>query len=133
MDILKHIRSFLIALVATIMFAQVSAVQAGELVMFEQQYCEWCETWHAEIGQIYPKTDEGKLLPLRLVDIDKKRPEDLKKFGHVRFTPTFIVVEDGQEIGRILGYPGEANFYWLLNEIIGKLDKPGKKQALLAD
>jgi len=130
MKISRALRFFLLALAATVLLARSGSLQAAELVMFEQEYCEWCEAWHEEIGTIYPKTDEGKLLPLRQVDIDQKRPDDLKKYRAVRFTPTFVVLEKGQEIGRILGYPGEANFYWLLNEIIAKL---GEKQAGLAN
>jgi len=120
----------LAALAAGFLLVQTSAARTAELVMFEQEFCEWCETWHLDIGTVYAKTDEGKVLPLRLVDIDKDRPKDLEKFGAIRFTPTFIVVDNGKEVGRILGYPGEENFYWLLGEIIGKL---GKKQAGIAN
>ena len=126
----KPRRLFPAALAALVLLGQISMARAAELVMFEQEYCEWCEAWHEEIGGIYPKTDEGKLLPLRQVDIDQARPADLTEIRAVRFTPTFVVLDKGREVGRILGYPGEANFYWLLNELIAKL---GKKQAGLAD
>jgi thioredoxin-related protein len=33
----------------------------------------------------------------------------------VNFTPTFILMDDGQELGRIEGYPGE-NFFWAVLE-----------------
>jgi hypothetical protein len=35
-------------------------------------------------------------------------------------------VEDGREIGRIRGYPGEDFFWGLLGEMIEKLDTPGE-------
>ena len=31
----------------------------------------------------------------------------------MRFTPTFVLVRDGQEIDRIEGYPGQ-DFFWSL-------------------
>ena len=97
-------------------------VQAAELIMFESKICEWCDAWHAEIGPIYPKTDEGKRAPLRTVDIHDARPGDLTDIEGVRFTPTFVLLGDeGQEVGRINGYPGEDFFWGLLGELIAKL------------
>jgi hypothetical protein len=98
---------------------------AAELVMFEQQGCDWCESWHAEIGPIYPKTAEGHQAPLRRVNIFDPIPDDLKHIAPGRFTPTFVLVENGREIGRIRGYPGEDFFWVLLDEMIEKLEKPG--------
>ncbi len=97
-------------------------VHAAELVMFESKICEWCDAWHAEIGPIYPKTDEGKRAPLRTVDIHDARPGDLTDIDGIRFTPTFVLLaDDGNEIGRINGYPGEDFFWGLLGELIAKL------------
>ncbi len=105
--------------------------RAGELIMFEQAYCDWCEAWDAEVGHIYAQTDEGKLLPLRRVDIHETLPTDLAAIGRVRFTPTFVVMEEGREVGRIQGYPGEDSFYWLLGEIIARMANPVTKVNLL--
>lgn len=101
---------------------QTTKVQAAELVMFESDFCEWCDAWHAEIGPIYPKTAEGKRAPLRMVDIHDPRPTDLVDVEGVRFTPTFVLLDDrGREVGRINGYPGEDFFWGLLSALIAKL------------
>ncbi len=97
-------------------------VSAAELVMFEAALCEWCEAWHEEIGPIYPKTAEARVAPLRRVDIDAPRPVDLAQVAPVVFTPTFVLLDDGAEVGRILGYPGEEFFWSLLGELIRKLE-----------
>ncbi len=100
-----------------------SPAQAAELVMFESTACPWCEAWHEEVGVIYDKTPESKILPLRRVDVDDdERPEDLNYIGPIIYTPTFVVVEGGEIIGRILGYPGEAFFWQLLGEIVKKVE-----------
>jgi hypothetical protein len=39
----------------------------------------------------------------------------------VRYTPTFVLVDRGREIGRIVGYPGEDFFWELLAGLIKKL------------
>ena len=107
--------------VATLI-APVPHAQAAELVMFESEICEWCDAWHAEIGPIYPKTDEGKRAPLRTVDIHDARPADLADIEGVRFTPTFVLLDDqGHEVGRVNGYPGEEFFWGLLGELMAKL------------
>ena len=92
--------------------------------MFESDTCEWCDAWHAEIGPIYPKTGEGRRAPLRTVDIHDPRPSDLDHIEGVRFTPTFVLIDDdGREVGRINGYPGEDFFWGLLSELIAKLPR----------
>lgn len=100
-----------------------AGAKAAELVMFEAANCVWCAAWDRDIGAIYPKTDEARIAPLRRVDIDGPRPADLSGIRGVVYTPTFVIVEDGKEIGRILGYPGEAHFWGLLGEELGKLEK----------
>tara|TARA_B100000686_G_C16664781_1_gene902962 strand:+ start:453 stop:608 length:156 start_codon:yes stop_codon:yes gene_type:complete len=39
----------------------------------------------------------------------------------VGFTPTFILVEEGRAIGRIMGHPGESFFRELLSQFFEKL------------
>ena len=91
--------------------------QATELVMVEQTGCEWCERWNQEIAPIYPKTSEGRFAPLRRVDL-RNMPDDLKITRRVNFTPTFLIVENGHEIGRLEGYPGDDFFWPVLNGLL---------------
>ena len=97
------------------------ASRAAELVMFEQAGCEWCAAWDRQIGPIYPKTAEGRRAPLRRVDLHADRPGDLRDIQAVRFTPTFVLIDGGREVGRIRGYPGEDFFWGLLGDLIGRL------------
>lgn len=99
-------------------------VRAAELIMFEQDYCEWCEQWNEDIGVFYAKTSEGKRAPLRRVNIHDPLPEDISSVRVERFTPTFVLVDKGVEIGRIRGYPGEDFFWGLLAQLIKKLPDP---------
>ncbi len=103
---------------------------AMELIMFEQDDCEWCEVWDKEISGVYPKTTEGKLAPLRRVDIFDPRPKDLKHLRAAHFTPTFVLLDNGKEIGRIRGYPGEDFFWGMLDEMIKKGQKRAKVKKL---
>lgn len=114
-----------LAILAVALFSVTFGTGAGaagvELVMFETAGCEWCERWHKEVGEIYPNTTESEIAPLRRVDLDQPIPADLGDIRGVRYTPTFVLVEDGREVGRILGYPGEAFFWGLLGIELKKL------------
>lgn len=87
------------------------------LLMAEEDGCYWCAKWDEDIAHIYPKTDEGKTAPLRRYDLHNDTPE-VTFSRSVRFTPTFILVDDGKEVGRIEGYPGEDFFWPLLSEML---------------
>ncbi len=110
-------------LLVVALFATATPSRAAELVMFESDTCGWCELWNKEIGVVYAKTSEGRVLPLRRIDIDDDRPADLTYVRRVVYTPTFVVIDGGQEIGRILGYPGEDFFWGLLNGFLAKLEQ----------
>lgn len=88
------------------------------LVMVEEQGCVWCERWLADIGPIYPKTAEGKVAPLQRVDLADPLPKDINFKKSLRFTPTFVLVIDGEEVNRIEGYPGEDFFWGLLGMML---------------
>ena len=95
-----------------------TASRAAELVMFERAGCAWCARFNAEIAPIYGKTWEGRTAPLRRVNLNGPVPADLAGIDPGAFTPTFVVVQEGREIGRIRGYPGDAFFFGLLDRIL---------------
>ena len=102
-------------------FAASSAVTAMAdtvLVMVEEQGCVWCARWNDEIAPIYPKTKEGQAAPLRRIDLHASRPDDLTFARSLHFTPTFVLMIDGQEANRIEGYPGEDFFWGLLAQML---------------
>lgn len=98
------------------------AVAAAELVMFERPGCAWCEVFDREVAPIYPKTEEGRRAPLRRVAPDAPLPSELSFIQVERLVPVFVLIDKGREIGRIRGYPGEDNFWGLLDVLIRKLD-----------
>ncbi|MCA0044538.1 thioredoxin domain-containing protein [Celeribacter litoreus] len=97
-----------------VFFTAILPAAAMELVMVERKGCVYCARWEAEIGPIYPKTPEGAFAPLRHIDLGAPMPEDLTFKGPVIFTPTFVLVDEGEEIGRIEGYAGDELFWAML-------------------
>lgn len=110
---------------AMFMALTLSSTRAAELVMFEQAGCAWCQVFDRDIAPIYDKTEEGRRAPLRRVNIDRTLPDDLAFIQVERLTPLFVLVDNGREIGRIRGYPGEDHFWGLLGVFIKKLNETG--------
>jgi hypothetical protein len=96
---------------------------AADLVMFEQKGCVWCQIFDREIAPAYDKTSEGKRAPLHRVDIAQPIPPGLAFIKRERFTPVFVLIDEGREIGRIRGYPGDTFFWGLLANLIERHDR----------
>ena len=50
-------------------------------------------------------------------------PADLAFIRRERFTPVFVLIDKGREIGRIRGYPGDTFFWGLLANLIERLER----------
>lgn len=97
------------------------ASKAAELLMFERDGCVWCQRWDRDVGPIYGKTDEARLLPLRRINIDKQADAGIVLTSAVRYTPTFVVADQGREIGRITGFISDDAFWGLLGTFVTQL------------
>jgi hypothetical protein len=94
---------------------------AAELLMYERNGCVWCARWDRDIGPVYGKTDEAKVLPLRRINIDRPAADGIKLASPVLYTPTFVVSDNGREIGRITGYVNDDSFWGLLGALLTKV------------
>lgn len=126
---MRRFRTRLIQISACVM-AGVSAgaaiyapADAAELIMIEEEYCSWCERWDKEIGEIYDLTAESCYAPLRRIDIADGIPPSISSAEPVIYTPTFLLVHENRETGRITGYPGEDFFWHMLNELIAGIPR----------
>jgi hypothetical protein len=99
---------------------------AAELMMVERDGCPYCDRWQRQIGPIYGKTDEGARAPLRIVKLEDGQPK-IKLSTPVRFTPTFLLVDEGREVGRITGYMNDESFWGLLGMLLTRLGAAGSE------
>lgn len=95
------------------------------LLMFEQPGCIYCARWNAEIAPAYPKTAEGRAAPLRRLQLRDDLDPSLRLAAPPVFTPTFVLMQDGVERGRIEGYPGPDFFWPLLADLIASAPRSG--------
>ena len=119
-DVFRH-GLLALPLAVVVALATPAAAQAAELLMFRRAGCPWCLTWDRTVGPIYPETDIGRDLPVVMIDMDRDETPDVKLDRPVRYSPTFVVVDAGVEIGRIEGYPGEDFFWGLLGRLHEKV------------
>lgn len=102
------------------------AAGAAELLMFEQAGCPFCRNFDREIAPGYPESRFGQRAPLRRVDIHVDRRGGLAAVAPAVFTPTFVLVDDeGREVARLEGYPGEKWFYPELAAMFEALEEGG--------
>ncbi len=112
--------SALLALAASLVLPGTVRAADLSLLMIRQEGCAYCRQWDDEIGPVYPKTPEGRAAPLREADFHVPMPESVTLERPAAFTPTFVLLADGIEAGRIEGYPGEAFFWGLLGRMIAE-------------
>lgn len=91
--------------------------------MFETRGCPWCKLWHQQVGPGYEKSSEGRRAPLRRVDLADVEKAGVDLAASVTASPTFVLADNGKEIGRITGYPGPDFFWGFLGELLSKLDR----------
>lgn len=102
-----------------------AAAGAADLVYVWEPGCPYCRAFDRRIAPVYGRTEEGRRLPLLRVEKAELDRSALKLDRPVRYTPTFILVDDAREIGRIEGYPGEEFFFPMLSRLIERLPAPG--------
>lgn len=116
-------RVFVVLMLICVAGAARAEVRGAQVIMFEQQGCEWCEVWNEEIAPVLPKTPEGKCAEFSRFDIHNPSSDVLTKIKPIIYTPTFVVFEDGKEVGRVLGYAGEDFFWFQLATELRKLER----------
>ncbi len=112
----------LIAVGVALSLAAPAAAGEMRLVMFDQPGCYYCQKWEQEIGPVYPATEEAKRAPLTRVGLRDDLPDGIVLDRPATLTPTFVLLEDGTEVGRLEGYPGEDFFWFLLGELFDAAD-----------
>ncbi|HEV2510960.1 hypothetical protein [Bosea sp. (in: a-proteobacteria)] len=92
--------------------------------MYTRNGCPFCVRFEREVAPVYAKTPEGRAAPLRRIDLPAGgvRGEGLRE--PVIATPTFVLVEDGQEVGRITGYLNDDMFWGLLGRLVAVIETP---------
>ena len=112
------IKAFALAL--TFAASLQTAVADSRLIMVTSDYCPSCQAWELDVGKVYDKSPYATTLPLTRVEIGSKMPGGATFQKPVVGTPTFLIIHNGQEIGRQNGYFDAEMFWWWLSEYTAK-------------
>jgi thioredoxin-related protein len=119
------IRATCAALALSLFAAAASAQERIELLFVDRAGCPWCARFEREAMKAYELSDLGKLAPLRRASLDDGQPRDAALDEPVRFTPTFVLLKDGRETARIVGYSDNALFFGLVEKHIAAASRAG--------
>lgn len=114
----KRLTSILAGAVLSVLTAAPGFAQEFRLLMIEQVGCYVCVAFNRDIAPAYEVSPEGAVAPLIHADLRGPLPEGVTLTSRPFVTPTFILLDlEGQEIGRLIGFPGEDFFWPYINEM----------------
>ena len=95
---------------------------AAELVYVEWKDCASCMRFNKQMAREYATSEIGKKIVLRRVNILGPWPADLKHVSRPPYTPVFILVDGGREVGRFNGYTSPQQFKHNLRRLMQRLN-----------
>lgn len=118
----RPVRSLIAHVLALFMLVGFACAQQGQppsgidiatapavLVMIRDPGCPYCARWDREVAPGYVASEDGKIAPLVRRD---RHDRDIAFIPRVVFSPTFVMLVHGREVGRIVGYGG-ADIFWM--------------------
>jgi thioredoxin-related protein len=94
---------------------------ALEVLIFEHPDCTYCQAFRRQVLPRYREEVGSSGAPLRFVDIVTNDASALALNGRIEVVPTAVVMREGREVDRIVGYWGPTNFFRLLAHILGRM------------
>jgi thioredoxin-related protein len=122
-----------LAVALTILFACEAAGRAAldaappgtpplEVLVFEHDACAYCRVFRRDVLPMYRQALQADAAPLRFVDIAAGGIDSLALKARIDTVPTVVVMRDGREVDRIVGYWAPANFFQMLSRILARMD-----------
>ncbi len=88
------------------------------LVVMEAPGCDYCEVFRRDVLPAYEASPRAKEMPVRFVDINDEAANLLGLDSPVDVVPTFVVLKNNKEIGRIPGYTDSEYFFHHINYLL---------------
>lgn len=107
-----------IALAAALPALAAPAPKGRALLIVEAPRCPFCAAFRREVLPSYALHPFGRAAPLTAVPIDGPWPDGLALARAPQASPTFILLENGMEIGRFEGYDNPQTFWRALGGLL---------------
>jgi thioredoxin-related protein len=89
-----------------------------QLVVMEADGCIYCDIFRRDVLPSYETSERGKDMPVRFVDVNDIDKTGIELQSPIDILPTFVIVKDHREIGRIPGYMGPEDFFHSINYLL---------------
>lgn len=89
-----------------------------QLIVMEAPGCIYCTIFRRDVLPAYEVSERGKEMPVRFVDVNDVEQSGIGLDAPIDILPTFVVIKDNHEVGRIPGYVGPENFYHSINYLL---------------
>ena len=107
---------------AALNVAAPASAPAVELLVFERADCTYCRVFRRDVLPQYRQAVREDAVPLRFVDIDKSDLGNLALKRRIDTLPTAVLMKNGSEVDRIVGYWGPDNFFKLLAHMLARME-----------
>lgn len=91
-----------------------------ELVVFEADGCIYCENFRSDVLPLYRESRIGRETPIRFVNVSRSDEAKMGLSGAITIAPTVVLMHQGQEVDRIVGYTGPFNFMKMVAWMLGR-------------
>ncbi len=89
-----------------------------QLVVMEAPGCIYCRIFRRDVLPSYEVSERGKEMPVRFVDVNDVDTAGIDLQSPIDILPTFVVVKDNHEVGRIPGYMGPEDFFHSISYLL---------------
>lgn len=89
-----------------------------QLVVMEAEGCIYCSIFRRDVLPSYEISERGKDMPVRFVDVNDVLKTGIELQSPIDILPTFVIVKDNHEIGRVPGYMGPEDFFHAINYLL---------------
>jgi thioredoxin-related protein len=93
-----------------------------ELLVFEHPDCLYCRVFRRDVVPQYQEGTQAQRAPMRFIDLQKSSTDGLGLNAHISTVPTAVLVKNGREVDRIVGYWSPDNFFKMLAYMLTKAD-----------
>jgi thioredoxin-related protein len=89
-----------------------------QLIVMEADGCIYCKLFRRDVLPSYETSERGKDMPVRFLDVNDVPKTGIELQSPIDILPTFVIVKDNREVGRIPGYMGPEDFFHSINYLL---------------
>lgn len=97
-------------------------VPTTEIVIYEDPASPYCQMFRRTVVPTYTASTRARRAPLRFIDITSMPSDAPGLAGPIEIVPTAVVMQEGSEVGRVVGLWGSEEFARLVGQWLGDSD-----------